>query len=138
MSVCGVLLGALVTGACATRTATPASAPVIVSLSPDQAMVANGAVVQVLVTGTGFDSLNTLHFGSLVIRGVPRTSPTTLRFTVPTDDTYLPNRGGAPLTPIAPGPYDVMLETTRGKSNVKVFTVRGAAPAEALESGAAR
>lgn len=114
----------LLLSACATRSADVRMVPRLDAMSPDRAAVGNGAIVQVTVTGAGFDSLNTLHFGALVIPGVPRTGPGTLRFTVPLDDTFLPNRGGAPLQPIAPGTYPVIVETARGRSNALVFTLQ--------------
>jgi hypothetical protein len=80
----------------------------------------------VTVHGRGFDSLNTVHFGRLRIPAVPRTNDSIMRFTIPADDTFLPNRGGAPVLPLASGTYDLRIETARGLSNALPVAVTAA------------
>ncbi len=98
--------------------------PRIESLSPANGSVADGSIISVLVTGSGFDSLNTVHFGRLELRQIPRISETTLRFVVPLDDSQLPDRGEAPPQALAEGPYTVTVSTSRGRSNVLTFTLQ--------------
>lgn len=98
-------------------------APIITSLAPITADITSGNHVEVTVRGAGFDSLNTVHFGRLVIPSVPRTNDSTLRFGIPTDDTFLTDRGPAPVQPLAGGTYDVRVETRKGRSNALTMTV---------------
>jgi len=99
--------------------------PVIESLTPNAADVSRGSLTDVTVAGRGFDSLNTVHFGRVLLRRVPRTSATSLRFTVPRDDEQIPNRGAAPVTPLASGTYLVTVSTLQGTSNELPFTLMG-------------
>ena len=117
---------ALLLGGCAMRSAS-GGAPVLVSLAPATADVSGGKIVVVTARGTGFDSLNTVHFGRVRLMSVPRTSDSTLQFTVPTDDTFLVDRGASPVMPLPSGRYEVMIETARGKSNGVGFELRGGA-----------
>jgi hypothetical protein len=50
-----------------------------------------------------------------------------VQFTVPTDDTFLVDRGATPVMPLPAGRYEVVIETARGKSNGMVFELRGGA-----------
>jgi IPT/TIG domain len=93
------------------------SAPIITSVAPTTVNISNGMAVELTVHGAGFDSLNTVHFGRLVIPSVPRVNDSTVRFGVPVDDTFLTDRGPAPVQPLAGGPYDIWVETQRGRSN---------------------
>ena len=79
----------------------------------------------VVATGAGFDSLNTVHFGAVRLASVRRTSDSTLQFSVPLDDTFVPDRGERPVLPLAPGRYEVRVETARGVSNAKMFVLSG-------------
>ncbi len=115
---------ALLLGGCAVRSAS-GGAPVLASLAPAAADVSGGRVVVVTATGRGFDSLNTVHFGRVRLMRVPRTSDSTLQFTVPTDDTFLVDRGASPVMPLPSGRYEVRVETTRGTSNGVGFELSG-------------
>ncbi len=99
--------------------------PVIESLTPATADVTRGAIIDVTIRGRGFDSLNTVQFGRVLLRQVPRTSATSLRFTVPRDDEQIPDRGAAPVTPLASGTYPVSVTTRQGTSNTLAFTLSG-------------
>lgn len=92
-------------------------APIITSVTPATANITNGIPVEITVHGAGFDSLNTVHFGRLVIPSVPRLNDSTMRFGVPVDDTFLTDRGPAPVQPLASGAYDIRVESRRGRSN---------------------
>ena len=98
-------------------------APTLRSLTPNRADVGQGQVVDVIVSGHGFDSLNTVSFGELVLRQVPRLSATTLRFSVPLDDVQRPDRGEAPPMRLPGGTYKVRVSTARGASNALAFTL---------------
>jgi hypothetical protein len=106
--------------ACHARSAT---VPLLTSLSPTQVSIAGGNAGTLTLKGRGFDSLNTVHFGALRIPGVPRTSDSVMQFAVPTDDTFLPNRGPAPVRALNAGSYDVRVETARGTSNALTVTL---------------
>jgi hypothetical protein len=97
--------------------ASPRGAPWLTRLVPERVDISGGAVVDLTVFGTGFDSLNTVHLGRLVVPAVPRLNDSTMRFAVPTDDRFLPDRGGAPLAPLTGGVYDLRIESTKGMSN---------------------
>ena len=97
--------------------------PTLRSLTPNRADVGQGQVVDVIVNGHGFDSLNTVSFGELVLRQVPRLSATTLRFSVPLDDVQRPGRGEAPPARLPGGTYEVRVSTARGASNALRFTL---------------
>lgn len=104
-----------------------ASAPVIQSLVPASADVSRGELITVTVAGRGFDSLNTVHFGRVELRMVPRTADTVLRFTVPRDDEQIPDRGAGPVVPLASGTYEVSVTTRGGTSNTLPFMLAGGA-----------
>jgi hypothetical protein len=110
----------LALGACHAQSG---SAPLLTSITPATANISNGMPVEVTVHGAGFDSLNTVHFGRLVIPSVPRLNDSTMRFGVPVDDTFLTDRGPAPVQPLASGPYDIRVETRRGRSNALRITL---------------
>jgi hypothetical protein len=97
--------------------ASPSGAPLLTRLAPERVDISGGAVVELTVFGTGFDSLNTVHLGRLVVPAVRRLNDSTMRFAVPTDDRFLPLRGGAPLAPLTGGMYDLRIESTKGMSN---------------------
>lgn len=92
-------------------------------LVPSEGDVSDDAVVLVTVEGVGFDSLNTIYFGEVVLREVPRTSPTTIRFMVPLDDAQRPGQREAPPAALPAGRYDVSVTTAKGQSNRLVFTL---------------
>jgi hypothetical protein len=106
--------------ACHARSAT---VPLLTSLSPTQVSIAGGNAGTLTLKGRGFDSLNTVHFGALRIPGVPRTSDSVMQFAVPTDNSFLPDRGPAPVQPLANGRYDVRVQTARGTSNALMVTL---------------
>ena len=106
--------------ACHARSAT---VPLLTSLSPTQVSIAGGNAGTLTLKGRGFDSLNTVHFGALRIPGVPRTSDSVMQFAVPTDNSFLPDRGPAPVQPLANGRYDVRVQTARGTSNALTVTL---------------
>lgn len=107
---------AIVTMAAACRTATPGG-PLLTSVAPTQLSIGGGAAPTVTVRGHGFDKLNMVHFGKLRIPDVPSLNDSTMQFAVPTDDTFLPDRGPAPVQALASGTYDVRVQTARGTSN---------------------
>lgn len=120
-SVLGSLSIAIVVLGCHRSSRT--DAPTLRSLTPNRADVGQGQVVDVIVTGQGFDSLNTVSFGELVLRQVPRLSAKTLRFSVPLDDVQRPGRGEAPPMRLPGGTYTVRVSTARGASNALAFTL---------------
>ena len=101
--------------------------PQIIRLTPAVADVTRGIPIEVAVEGRGFAARNTVHFGALEMRQVPRVTSTLLRFQVPLDDTAMPRRGGAPPAPLASGRYDITVTTARGTSNALPFQVQGVA-----------
>ncbi len=105
------------------RTAATGVAPSLRSLTPSRGDITQDQVVDVIVDGVGFDSLNTVNFGELVLRQVPRVSATTLRFSVPLDDVQRPGRGEAPPARLSGGSYAVRITTARGTSNALAFTL---------------
>lgn len=119
-AVPAVTMTVLLLGACHAR---GTSAPLLTSLSPEQVSVAGGSAGLLTLKGRGFDSLNTVHFGALRIPGVPRTSDSVMQFAVPTDNTFLPGRGPAPVQPLAGGRYDVRVEAKGGVSNALPVTL---------------
>lgn len=100
--------------ACHTSTS---GTPLLTRLSPERVDISSGAAVELTVFGTGFDTLNTVHLGRLVVPAVRRLNDSTMRFAVPTDDRFIPDRGGAPLAPLAGGTYDLRIANAKGMSN---------------------
>lgn len=115
---------ALSLGACYARAGT--SAPLIVVIAPDTVNIGGGAAPMLTIRGRGFAVRNTVHFGALRIPDVPRTSDSVMQFAVPTDDTFLPNRGPVPVTPLAAGRYEVRVENAAGTSNAVAVSLRSA------------
>lgn len=110
--------------ACHRRTAVaPVVAPVVTAVTPDTVRVGDGAAPLLTVRGRGFAARNTVHFGALRIPDVPRTSDTLMQFAVPTDDTFLPDRGAAPVSPLAAGRYELRIANAHGTSNVVAVTL---------------
>ncbi len=103
------------------------AAPTLETLTPSAATVSQGEQVTVTASGRHFDALNTVRFGQIELRQVPRVShsrtASTLRFTVPVNDEQLPDRGGAPVRPLASGRYDVQVITSHGTTNAVPFTL---------------
>jgi hypothetical protein len=114
------LAGAVTFAACHAQ---PSGAPLLTRVTPGTVTLAGGTVSTVTVHGRSFDSLNVVHFGRLRVPSVPRTNDSTMRFSIPTDDTFLPNRGGAPVLPLSAGSYDLRVENARGTSNALVVIV---------------
>ncbi|WP_461413178.1 hypothetical protein [Gemmatimonas sp.] len=115
---------ALSLGACHARAGT--SAPFIIAIVPDSVNIGGGAAPLLTVRGRGFAARNTVHFGALRIPDVSRTSDSIMQFAVPTDDTFLPNRGPAPVTPLAAGRYEVRVANAAGTSNAVAVMLRSA------------
>jgi hypothetical protein len=96
-------------------------------VTPAAADVSRGEQVTVTVVGRDFDVLNTVRFGRIALRQVSRLShsrtASTLQFTVPVNDEQQPDRGGAPVRPLASGRYSVQVITARGTSNAVSFTL---------------
>jgi hypothetical protein len=93
--------------------------PVLVSLHPDTARVGDGAVVEIVVRGRGFDTsraapANMVLVGDVELAGVPAASARELRFAVPLTIT---SGGEAPPRPIEPGAYDVRVRVRGAISN---------------------
>ncbi len=110
--------------ACHARGGTSASAPpLLTALSPTQVSIIGGNAATLTLRGRGFDSLNTVHFGTLRIPGVPRTNDSVMQFAVPTDDTFLPNRGPAPIQSLSSGRYNLRVENRFGTSNAISVTL---------------
>jgi len=120
-AVLALLGGGVMASGCAT------GAPQLLRLTPAEGDVTRGAPVEVVVEGRGFAAANTVRFGELEFRQVPRLSSTRLRFQVPADDAARPGRGGAPPGPLASGRYDVTVTTPRGTSNALPFQLLGVA-----------
>jgi hypothetical protein len=119
VAVSAVLVGAMLGSGCAT------GAPQLLRLTPAAGDPTRGAPVEVLVEGRGFAAANTVRFGELEFRQVPRLSSTRLRFQVPSDDAARPGRGEAPPGPLATGRYEVTVTTPRGTSNALPFQLQG-------------
>jgi|GEM_PF-2425025 len=117
------MLPIVLTAVACHRGAGRSGAPMLEHLTPDRGDVSRGAVVEVLVQGQGFDSVNTVLFGAVTLRQVRRVSPTTLRFTVPLDDAQRVGRGEAPPIALSAGVYPVRIATARGTSNTLSFTL---------------
>lgn len=110
--------------ACHARGGAGTSAPpLLTALSPTQVSITGGNAATLTLRGRGFDSLNTVHFGTLRIPGVPRTNDSVMQFAVPTDNAFLPDRGPAPVQPLASGRYEVRVQTARGTSNALSVTL---------------
>lgn len=103
-----------------------AVSPTISGISPDTVTIGGGTAPLLTVRGRGFAERNTVHFGALRIPDVPRVSDSVMQFAVPTDDTFLPDRGPVPVTPLAAGRYELAISNSGGTSNAVVVTVLGA------------
>jgi hypothetical protein len=99
------------------------SAPLLSAVAPDIVNIGGGRVSMLTVRGHGFERTNTVHFGALRIPDVPRTNDSVMQFAVPTDDTFLPDRGPAPLKALGAGRYDLRIANRRGTSNAVVVTL---------------
>jgi hypothetical protein len=121
-----MLLAAGTLAACQARAgAGTGRAPLLTAVSPTQVTVAGGTSVLITVRGHGFDARNRVHFGALRMPDVPSLSDSVLQFAAPIDDTFLPDRGPAPVQPLVSGRYDVRVENRRGTSNAIAITVAG-------------
>ena len=112
----------LTSSACHARAAV---APLISSVAPDTVTIGGGTAPLLTVRGRGFAARNTVHFGALRIPDVPRLSDSVMQFAVPTDDTFLPDRGPVPVTPLAAGRYELAIANAAGTSNSVVVTLLG-------------
>jgi len=114
------LVSALPLAACHARAA---ASPLVSSVSPDTVQIGNGAMPLLTVRGHGFGERNIVHFGALRIPDVPRSSDSVMQFAVPIDDTFLPDRGAVPVTPLGAGRYDLRIANERGTSNAVTVTL---------------
>jgi hypothetical protein len=88
-------------------------------------MLASGAVVEVVLNGSGFipgpPGQNTVMFGNHAITDVPANSEgTQIRFVIPE---ALPSGGGAPPLPIDAGSYAIRVRTAAGESKAATLRV---------------
>jgi hypothetical protein len=98
------------------------SRPHLAGLAPDTGSLATGAVITVVVTGTGLTATgNKLFFGSIVIGDLPSDGKT-LRFAVP--QTAAPSSEVPPMA-VQPGRYAVYIINANGVSDSLSFIVRG-------------
>jgi hypothetical protein len=128
-----VLVAGLVLGACsasrsrtgdAAAARTPNAAPTLDAVRPDSVLVSMGAVVEVVLQGTGFvpgkPGRNTVVFGSASFNDVPASDDgKEIRFVVPD---RMSSGGEAAPMPIEPGSYGMRVRTPNGESNA--VTVR--------------
>lgn len=103
---------------CATLHRAPAG-PHIDAVRPDSVMLADGAVVEVLVRGSGFEpgppGRNTIEFGNVSIPDVPASADgREIRLVIPD---RVPSGGEAAPLPLDAGRYDVRVRTSAGTSN---------------------
>jgi hypothetical protein len=112
-------------GSCAVQQRTGGSALWLDAVRPDSVVVAQGAVVEVLLRGRGFapgtPGRNTVVFGTLTLNNVPaNTDGTEIRLVIPD---MMPSGGEAAPMPTMPGPYEVRVRTAAGESNAATVRV---------------
>ena len=95
------------------------AAPHIDRVVPDSVLLAPGAVVEVVIHGSGFfagsPGRNTIRFGETTITGVPADSAgREIRLAIPQ---VMPSRGDAAPAPLEGGRYALRVETDAGVSN---------------------
>lgn len=105
------------TGACAPPAAVR---PRLTAVSPESVQLIRGNVIEIALTGTGFDTThaapqNTVRVGALVLTGVPSSAGgTSIRIVLPD---AIPSGGEAPPAPWMPGSYAVTVSTKAGTSD---------------------
>ena len=112
-----MLATSLVAGCSAFR-GSPA-APHIDRVVPDSLLLAPGAVVEVVIHGSGFTGgtpgRNTIRFGDAEITGVPADDAgREIRLTIPQ---VMPSQGDAAPSPVESGRYTLRVENGAGVSN---------------------
>jgi hypothetical protein len=96
-------------------------APVLDRISPDSVLVAPGSVVEVVLSGSGFQAENTIHFANTALRGVAASEDgRRITFAIPD---AIDAGVGAPRVQLVAGSYPVRVETSAGTSNVLVLKV---------------
>jgi hypothetical protein len=97
--------------------------PRIDKITPDSVNTGQGQIVQITLTGSGFDaSENTVAVGPVTLeRIVSRNDGRTLRFTVPLT---MRSNGGAPPLPLRGGRFPVTVTTARGVSNAVTLAIQ--------------
>lgn len=116
-----------VVGACRPRTAASGSSgetmPRIEKISPDSVNTSQGQIVEVTLSGSGFDAAeNTVSVGPATITGVAsKDDGHTLRFTVPLS---VASGGGAPPMPLRGSRFQVTVTTSRGVSNAVTLAIQ--------------
>ena len=96
-------------------------APVLDGIAPDSVLVSPGSVVEVVLSGTGFQAQNTIHFAGTALRGVAA-SDDRRRITFAIPDA-IEAGVGAPRAQLVAGSYPVRVETSAGTSNVLMLKV---------------
>lgn len=94
--------------------------PVIEAARPDSVVLPYGGVVEVTLSGSGFvagkPGQNTVHFNGTALTQVPASSDgRRIVFVIPD---VVSRGGGTPPSALAPGSYNVSVETIAGTSNV--------------------
>jgi hypothetical protein len=103
----------------AAATRVTSSAPTLDAIRPDSVFIASGAVVEVVLRGSGFvpgrPGHNTVLLGTAAFNEVPASDDgKEIRFVIPD---RLPSGGEAAPMPIDPGSYPVRVRTPNGESN---------------------
>ena len=120
------LLAVSAAAACRPRTSAEVpgeSGPKIEKIAPDSVNTGQGQIVEVTLTGSGFDaSENTVAVGPVTLeRIVSRNAGRTLRFSVPLT---MRSSGGAPPMPLRGGRFQVTVTTARGVSNAVTLAIQ--------------
>jgi len=102
---------------------TSQSGPRIEKIAPDSVSTGQGQIVEITLTGSGFDaSENTVNVGPVTLERVAsRNSGRTLRFTVPLT---MRSNGGAPPMPLRGGRFNVTVTTSQGVSNAVTLAIQ--------------
>jgi hypothetical protein len=101
------------------------SAPRIERVQPDSVSMPSGAVVEVVIRGSGFipgtPGRNTVQFGTVTVADVPANDDgTEIRFVVPG---VVPSGGEAAPLPLETGSYPIRIQTTNGSSNAVIVRI---------------
>lgn len=101
------------------------AAPVLEAIAPDSVIVAPGSVVEIVLSGSGFQrgtpGANTVRFGASAMRGVVASGDgRRITFVVPD---AIESGGEAPPSRLIAGVYPVRVETPAGTSNVLMLRI---------------
>jgi hypothetical protein len=101
------------------------SVPRIERVQPDSVSMPSGAVVEVVIRGSGFvpgkPGRNTVQFGTVTVSDVPANDDgTEIRFVVPA---VVPSGGEAAPLPLESGSYPIRIQTTSGSSNAVIVRI---------------